>query len=178
MDRLEQERMLRGAMRELQEAQRKVVHLQQVVDGLQGLLYSRTETGSIVYFTERMPSSEVAGSGLIGMDFPSARDAIVTVFQRNPNRGLSSRQIFSLVQDYGLLNPELRSGPAAYDMALRRLSADPDTGVFRDEAAGTFIYRPNELSAHDPSWDRMRQEMHRAELNNFLERGSGQGHSP
>lgn len=138
----EQERLLASAKTELAAAKRRVVHLQQIVDGLTGLLYPN--------------AADITASGAMQLDVPlpnlrsmsddptniKPREAVLGILRMRPGLPMTPRGIYSTLQKRGLVNPELGSGQAAYDQALRRLADEPDSPVEREEG-GTYVYRPN-----------------------------------
>ncbi|WP_136041841.1 MULTISPECIES: hypothetical protein [unclassified Microbacterium] len=131
--------MLRDARRELNEARVRVAHLEQVVDGLTGLLNA---AGVDVGVARPRPDTL---NGAAGPQETEAnmrpRDAVLHVLKRRPGYNFTPRRIYDYLVEHGMVNTEMKSGIAAYDMALRRLAEENDSGVERNEERGTYIYR-------------------------------------
>lgn len=128
-------RLLLETRDELEHARTRVMHLEQVVAGLSGLLEDR--------------AADVGSSGppfvwnlLADVSEVRPREAVLEALRKHPGRLMTVRSIYEWIEQTGLINPEVRSGIAAYDMALRRLAEEPGTGIIRDEQ-NRFAYRPS-----------------------------------
>ncbi|MFM9920609.1 hypothetical protein [Lacisediminihabitans sp. H27-G8] len=137
---MDREELLRETKDELAVAQRQVLHLQQVVDGLTGLL---GESGSTVA-TAGMAA--FGGSGTLttstvpsGRTFLKPRDAVEQVMQSHPNTSLTPAQVFESLASRDLIDPRIKSGANAYTTALRRLADDASSHIVRD--GSRYIYR-------------------------------------
>jgi len=138
----DQVRVLKQARIDLANAQRRVLHLQQVVDGLSGLLEPISTTGPVYLWQTKSTPTTHEMSSLI-----RPRDAVLSVLRANVGVPLTPRRVWQEVEAQGLMNPKISSGQAAYDTALRRLAEEPGTGVVRDEDNGTYTYRRSQASA-------------------------------
>jgi hypothetical protein len=131
VDASEHESLLEKYRSELAVAQRQVAYLQKVVDGLTGLS-TPMNTGPVTVIVDR----SVKAAEL------TPRQAVLRVLKGSPGISLTPRRIYDELFHRGLVNPGVSSGIAAYDMALRRLSQDPDSMVTRDDDTGTYTFRP------------------------------------
>lgn len=139
--------MLQEARRELSAARLRVAHLEQVVDGLTGLL----NAAGIDVGVGPSPQDTLPGLGgpreVVANMRP--RDSVLYVLSRRPGLAMSPRRIYDYLVQHGMVNSEMKSGVAAYDMALRRLAEEFDSGVERDDATGTYTLRPGVGSGID-----------------------------
>lgn len=145
MDTEDQIRMLKSARRELDEARVRVAHLEQVVDGLTGLLAaSGVDVGVNPAGENALP-----GMGMTRemMQIMRPRDAVLFAMGRRPGYRWNARRVYEFLEEHGLINPEVKSGAAAYDMALRRLAEESGSGVERDDETGTYVFRLTSASA-------------------------------
>jgi len=131
--------MLRDAKRELSDARLRVAHLEQVIDGLTGLLHAEGLD---------VTQKRVHAEPLPGMDDDvdmvrqmRPREAVQWVLRSRPGYPMSARNIFEYLAKRELLNPEISSGVAAYDMALRRLAEERDSGIEREGDTNRFVFR-------------------------------------
>lgn len=139
MDTDAQLKMLKDARRDLNEARIRVAHLEQIVDGLTGLLTAAgVDVGVRRTVQEPLPGMASPRDAVSGM---RPRDAVKYVLTRRPGLPMTARRVYDYLLEHGLANPGVKSGVAAYDMALRRLAEEPGSGVERDEDAGTYTLR-------------------------------------
>ena len=132
-------KMLWDARRELNEARVRVAHLEQVVDGLTGLLNaSGVDVGVGRPRQDTLPGLEGARESVANL---RPRDAVLYVLRRRPGYNWTPRRVYDYLEQHGMVNTEVKSGIAAYDMALRRLADEADSGVERNEEKGTYTYR-------------------------------------
>jgi len=131
VDASEHESLLEKYRSELAAAQRQVAYLQKVVDGLTGLS-TPMNTGPVTVIVD----------GNVNFAELTPRQAVLRVLKGSPGISLTPRRIYDELFHRGLVNPGVSSGIAAYDMALRRLSQDPDSMIARDDDTGTYTYRP------------------------------------
>ncbi|MDI9890566.1 hypothetical protein [Microbacterium sp. IEGM 1404] len=129
-------RLLLETRNELEQARTRVTHLEQVVSGLSGLLEDR---GVAV---PSSPSAYNAWNGAADGSEVRPREAVLEALRKHPGRLMTVRSIYEWIEQEGLINPEVRSGVAAYDMALRRLAEEPGANVVRDDQ-NRFAYRPS-----------------------------------
>lgn len=145
MDTDDQVKMLKNARRELEETRVRVAHLEQVVDGLTGLLAaSGVDVG-----LNRARQDALPGMGTTREMVPimRPRDAVLFAMGRRPGYRWNARRVYEYLEEHGLINPEVKSGVAAYDMALRRLADESASGVERDDETGTYTYGRTSASA-------------------------------
>ncbi|MFC7430673.1 MULTISPECIES: hypothetical protein [unclassified Agrococcus] len=133
MDQNAQQTMLAQAMRELDAARVRVTHLEQVVDGLTGLL-GLSDPDQRHATLSRMRHAEEA---------PRPRDAVLEVLSSRPGLPMTAREVYDTLRGRGLVDSTKKSGIAAYDMALRRLADETDSNVRRDEEKNTYTFRPS-----------------------------------
>lgn len=145
MDTDDQVKMLKHARRELDEARVRVAHLEQVVDGLTGLLAA----SGVGVGLNPAPQDALPGMGITRemMQIMRPRDAVLFAMGRRPGYRWNARRVYEFLEEHGLTNPEVKSGAAAYDMALRRLAEESGSGVERDDETGTYVYRRTSASA-------------------------------
>lgn len=145
MDTDDQVKMLKNARRELEEARVRVAHLEQIVDGLTGLLAA---SGVEVGFN-RARQDALPGMGITRetMQIMRPRDAVLFAMGRRPGYRWNARRVYEYLEEHGLINPDVKSGVAAYDMALRRLAEESSSGVERDDETGTYTYGRTSASA-------------------------------
>ncbi|MBT9405120.1 hypothetical protein, partial [Salmonella enterica] len=75
-------------------------------------------------------------------------DAVLYVLQKRPGYNWTPRRIYDYLEQHGMVNSGVKSGIAAYDMALRRLAEEDGSGVERNDERGTYIYRRGVTSAN------------------------------
>ncbi|WP_147106373.1 hypothetical protein [Nesterenkonia populi] len=131
--------MLVVAKRELSDARVQVAHLEQVVDGLTGLLNAAgVDLGIESSRQETLHGSNSPHEFIANL---RPRDAVLHVLSRRPGLAMTPRRIYDYLVQHDMVNTEMKSGVAAYDMALRRLAEEVDNGVERDEETGTYTLR-------------------------------------
>lgn len=131
--------LLRDARRELNETRVRVAHLEQVVDGLTGILNAAgVDVGVRPGRRETLPGLEGSREAVSNM---RPREAVLHVLQRRPGYNWTPRRVYDYLEQHGMVNTGVKSGIAAYDMALRRLAEEEGSGVERNDERGTYTYR-------------------------------------
>lgn len=143
---MDREEFLRETKNELEAAQRQVLHLQQIVDGLTGLLGQSGSARLSPAAPTFMGGATFGGSGVLsasvieaGRTFLKPRDAVEQVMQSHPNTPLAPAQVFESLASRDLIDPRIKSGANAYTTALRRLADDASSHIVRD--GSRYIYR-------------------------------------
>lgn len=140
MDRKDQERLLAEAKRELAAAQRQVLHLQQLVDGLSGLLGGSAPSEPENEDGDSLPGLEVPREAPVVNKLRKLRprEAVLEVLREHPGVPMSPAEVYSEIRSRGM--HDFRISPNAYNTAMRRLADEPGVGIVR-EGKGRYIYR-------------------------------------
>ncbi|MCW2538281.1 MAG: hypothetical protein JWN95_6 [Frankiales bacterium] len=156
MDQAKNRDMLTAATEELESAKANVRFLQQVVDGLTGLLEMTTSaTPSAPVLTEPAPNpAGVAAAVRVtrrdGSPFPKPKDALLEAMRAKPNIEVSPKGVIAWLRDLDLL--DLTVSSKAYNTALGRLAASDDNSV-KLVRTGRYIYvSHDEVTADDQTF--------------------------
>ena len=148
MDRDRVKAMLEEARAELTTARSSITYLEQVVNGLEGVL----RTSALPTPPANPPTAETppvktpSANGSASPTAPSAGeylkspDAVMTILRQHPNRPMRFPAVWKQIVAAGLNDPSIKSGINAYQNSARRLAADPASPVERD-SEGRYMYR-------------------------------------
>lgn len=135
------------ATAELTTARAAVVHWEQVVVGLSGVMRTLprgvASTVSHSHFggpAEPEPKDPQQQDEEASSPYPRSPDAVENALRSRPNQPMRFPEVWKLIQEAGEADPSVKSGINAYQNAARRLALNPASPVQMTEDK-RYVYR-------------------------------------